>query len=105
MKWLVTLLWHGPDKALDWYGPDGKIDHGKAFADIVVFVLLVVVAVVAARKLEFPPLGWGVVLIAGAMGTRVFIAFLKSRTVTSTEQLYQGPPLRRPVDDPDADRH
>lgn len=84
MKWIALLLWNPPD-ALDWYGKDGKIVNSKVASDLVVFALVTAVMIVTIRTSQLPPVAWGIVLIAGAMGARVFMAFLRSKTVTSAE--------------------
>lgn len=79
MKWLVTLLWLGPGVALDWYDAAGKIDHGKAFGDIVIFSLLLATCYVAVRRHQFPPTMLAIGLVAGALGSRVLIAIFAHR--------------------------
>jgi len=98
MKWLLRLL-VDPADALDWTDEHGRIDHGKVMADLVILALLFAVIRVSVLANAFPPIAWGITLIAGAMGSRVFIAFLRSRTVTSTETLTD--PLTRNINDPD----
>jgi hypothetical protein len=79
MKWLWMLFWEGPNHALDWDDNKGNVDHAKAVADIIVFAFTTILAIVALRTSTFPPLGWGIALIAGAFGSRMFMAFLRSK--------------------------
>jgi hypothetical protein len=79
MKWLALLAWD-PATALDWRTKDGGLDHGKVLSDLVIGTFVAVLSVVALRTKTFPPVLWGITAIAGAMGSRVFIAFLRSKT-------------------------
>lgn len=106
MKRQVNYLWlwlrYGPHVALDWLDAHGAIDHGKAAADLVIAALTTTDCIVSITKGQFIPAGHIITLIAGAMGSRVFIAFLRSRTVTSTEAvLIADAPIQRDIDDPD----
>lgn len=103
MKWLWLVFWN-PPAAFDWYedGSDRVIDHGKVAADIVVGSFLFVVLRISAIKDVLPPIAWGIVLIAGAMGARVFMTFLRSRVVTASENVVIEEPIQRKIDNPDA---
>jgi hypothetical protein len=81
MKWLVQLLWD-PVTALDLTDSKGSVDHGKAIGLLAfsVFVALIVWG-------RLPPLGHTIALLSAVFGSRVFIGFLKSRTVSVTESI------------------
>ena len=78
MRWLFLLLLD-PPKALDWHGPDGKLANAKVVSDLVVFALAIATVYVTVKTKHFPPTMLATALIAGAMGTRVFLSFLKSK--------------------------
>lgn len=98
-NYLWLWLRYGPHVALDWLDEHGAIDHGKAAADLVIAALTATDCVVSITVRQFVPVGHIITLIAGAMGSRVFIAFLRSRTVTSHEELES--PIQRDINDPD----
>lgn len=104
MKWLWWLATDAA-RAFDWYDDTGvTIDHGKVVADWVIACLLAAVVSTAVRTAVFPPVGIVIALIAGAMGSRVFIAFLRSRTVTEHDSVALTEPIARDIDvDPNAD--
>lgn len=72
--WL-KLLW-----AFDLIDNAGQPDHGKlaGFVAFWTFIALIVVG-------KLPSVGHTIVLFSAAFGPRMFIAFLKNRTVTATE--------------------
>ena len=78
MKWLA-LLFLDPAKALDWHGPDGQLANAKVVSDLVVFGLALAVIYVVFKTHQFPPTLLATALIAGAMGTRVFLSFIKGK--------------------------
>jgi hypothetical protein len=80
MKWLFTLLW-SPKVALDWHDQKGTgYDHAKVLVDCLLFAFTGILGYVAIQTKTFPPMGWGIVMIAGAFGSRMFMAFLRSKT-------------------------
>lgn len=78
MRWILAFLWN-PADALDWHDDKGKIDHAKAAGDLIVFAFATMIITVALQTRTFPPVLWGIVLVSGAMGTRVFMAFINAR--------------------------
>lgn len=72
--WLA-LLW-----AFDLVDPKGNPDHGKlaGYTAFWVFVALIWLG-------REPSLGLAITLIAAAFGPRMFVAFLKSKSVTASE--------------------
>lgn len=78
MKWLLQLFLD-PAKALDWHGPDGRLANAKVVSDLVVFGLALATIYVTFKTRHFPPTLLVTTLIAGAMGTRVFLSFLKTK--------------------------
>lgn len=84
MKWLWMLL-KNPADALDWWDTADKLDHGKVMADIVILSMLAVTLVVALHTGLFPPAYMVVALIAGGMGPRIFLALIRSKSITTQE--------------------
>lgn len=86
--WILRVLWD-TDDVLDLKDDEGKPDHGKSVGLLafLCFVALIAVGIIP------PSIGIVIVLIAAIFGQRVFIAFLRSRTVTSNEQVvkWEGP--------------
>ena len=85
VRWLFATFWLPVADAFDLVDNAGQVDHGKAagFLAFWVFVWLVVVD-------RLPPLGHTIVMFSAMFGSRVFIAFLKSRTVTATETVVEN---------------
>lgn len=81
LPWVARVVWD-TDKELDLVDDKGNPDHGKALTTIVILWVLILVTI--GRT---PVVGLVVTLLAAAFGARVFIAFLRSKTVTSTEQV------------------
>lgn len=77
MKWL-WLLARDPLAAFDLEDANGGPDHGKlaGFMAFWVFVILIWLD-------RVPPLGHTIVMFSAAFGSRAFMAFLRSRTVTA----------------------
>lgn len=94
MKWFLLLLWD-PVKAMDLQDVWGRPDHGKIAGWVMAWAILICLLYTGG---EIPSLGHTIALLAAAQGARVFIAFLKSRTVTAQET------VTRPVNQPDPAR-
>ena len=86
MKWLWMLV-KDPAEALDWYDPSGKLANAKVVSDLVVFGLSLSVIFVVLRTHKFPPTLLATALIAGAMGTRVFLSFIKGKNDASDKDV------------------
>lgn len=78
MKFLWLLLWN-PVEALDWSDGHGHNDHGKVVSGLVIFAILLMLWF---SKGLVPSLGHTITLVSGAFGARVWLAFLRSRSVT-----------------------
>lgn len=83
-------MWRRLVVALDMVDSKGEPDHGK----IMGFVFFCVVVTLKVLGISFT-LGELIVLASCIFGARVFIALLKSRTVTSTESIILSE-IRRP---------
>lgn len=86
MKWLLLLLWD-PVAALDLDDAEGRVDHGKMIGWVMAWAIL---ATLLATGGKIPSLGHTITLLAAAQGTRTFIAFLKSKTVTVEGTMQEG---------------
>ena len=87
MKWLALLLWD-PKNALDWCDRDGNYDYAKVLPSLLVIGLTVATILVSLTPpVEFPPVGLTIVLISASFGQSMWRSFLKSKTVTSQEQI------------------
>jgi len=78
MKWLWLVFWD-PILAFDLRDEHGEPDHGKITGFVMAWAILIALLWTGGR---IPSLGHTITLLAAAMGSRVFIAFLRSRTVT-----------------------
>lgn len=83
MRWnpldaVFTLVWLPIVRAFDLRDAGGEVDHGKAagFLAFWAFIVLIAVGKVVAT------LGVVITLCASMFGSRVFVAFLRSRSVT-----------------------
>jgi hypothetical protein len=81
LKWILLLLWN-PVKALDLCDNKGSPDHGKIIGWIMAWAVLISLLITSGKV---PSLGHTIALLAAAQGTRVFVAFLKYKTVTAHE--------------------
>lgn len=103
LDFLLSQTWYPLARAMDLYNDKGQIDHGKCmgFVAFSVFVWL-------ALKDRLPPVGLSIAMMACVFGQRPFMAFLRSRTVTSHEEVLtvigNTAHLRGKVDDPDVIR-
>ena len=80
MKWFWWALWH-PLAAFDLIDPRGKPDHGKVMGWIGFWTFIVLILID-----KLPSLGHTIALLAAVYGSRVFVAFLRSRAVTAHEE-------------------
>ena len=88
--WILRLI-YSPPEALDLVDDKGYPDHGKMLG--VIFFVTVVVLKVTGISFS---LGELIVLGSAIFGGRAWMAFLKSRTVTSMESVLVD--LRPPRD-------
>lgn len=82
--WLLRHTWCPIVRALDLLDREGQHDHGKIIGLLFASAILVTLALTDGRV---PSVGHTIALLAAAFGPRIFIAFLRSRTVTSQEIL------------------
>ena len=82
LDWVLGQLWSPIVRALDLVDRQGEHDHGKIIGLLFAGAILGILVWTDGRV---PSLGHTIALLAAAFGSRVFIAFLRSRTVTSQE--------------------
>ena len=79
LPWVIRALWD-PVRELDLVDAKGKPDHGKVVPAMVVLWLLSLATIQRA-----PSLGFSIAVLAASFGGSTFRAFLRSRTVTASE--------------------